>query len=78
MSGWSPEQDLERLLDALTGDLLLAPVQEFVDLSSVTGRDAHAAVRDMRRLIDAADASLALPILPHFQSLPTRSGARTQ
>ncbi len=65
---WRPDDELRRLLDALSGEILAASEEDVLQAGSATGRTPAAAVRDIRELIatasegqEEADPGLPLP-----------------
>jgi hypothetical protein len=58
---WEPEQDLAILLDALTDELLAMPDREVAAWLRDVGEEAQDAVREVGRLVEAADGVLLVP-----------------
>jgi hypothetical protein len=70
LTDWNPEQDLSVLLDALTEELLAVADR---DLTAGIGKEQQDVVRDMRRLIAAADTDLVVPPASNFAGRTLRA-----
>jgi hypothetical protein len=66
MTAWSPDQDLEALLDALTEELLAAPGPELAASLGAAGAARASTIDTMRRAIAAAEASANGPSFSGF------------
>ncbi len=68
LSSWDPEHDLALLLDALTEDLLAGSQRDVAPVVREIGGELDTMVREMRRLVAAAEADLAIPPALGFTS----------
>jgi hypothetical protein len=66
--GWDPERDLAVLLDALTAELLTASDRQVALSVRETGGQPDMMVREMHRLMAAAEADVAVPPASGFTS----------
>jgi hypothetical protein len=75
---WDPQQDLAKLLDGLTDELLGAPDHEVTPYLSDAGDDLNDAAEAVRRLVAAADADFVVPpvsgfVAPGLRAFVTRN-----
>ncbi len=78
MSGWRPERDLDRVLDALTAELLASRDSEIALSVRQDGGDPGKAALEVRRLVSLADSGPTPSAMSRFLTHGTRTGARHQ
>jgi hypothetical protein len=72
-TGWNPVYDLTMLLDALVQEVLAASDHDVTMLVRETGAEPEMIARDMRRLVSAAEADLAVPPAAGFTTAGLRA-----
>jgi hypothetical protein len=72
-TGWNPEHDLAVLLDALAQEVLTTSDRDVTVLVRAIGAEPEMIARDMRRLVAAAEADLAVPPAAGFTTAGLRA-----
>jgi hypothetical protein len=65
MKDWNPRRDLDRLLDALTDELLTASAEELLAALIAARRQPQTMIGETRRLVQAAEGDSRTPGLAH-------------
>jgi hypothetical protein len=66
LTDWNPERDLLALLDALAEELLTTSDRDLAAWIGEMGKEPQDIVREMRRLVAAAETDLAVPPVLNF------------
>jgi hypothetical protein len=77
-AAWYPERDLDRLLDALTAELLATREGEILLGVRLGGEDPEAVAQEVRRLVSVADSGVTTSVLSPPLAHGIRDGARHQ